>query len=246
MIPKIIHYCWFGRNKQSDDMVNCISSWKKFCPDYEIIEWNEDNFDINSNRFVREAYENKKWAFITDYVRLFVLNEYGGIYLDSDVEIIKPIDKFLTHRAFSGFEDNNLIPTGLMASEKKHPWIVELLDYYYDRPFVECDGSLNTTPNTKIITEISKHRFGFSQHNPNNNINLVVLKDDINLYPWFVFCPKSHLDGKIRITDDSYAIHHFAGSWLSPKQRLTKKLIKAFVFLFGRNSYEYIKARLKG
>ncbi|MBR0278262.1 MAG: hypothetical protein IJQ50_07375 [Clostridia bacterium] len=104
-IPKKIHYCWFGEEKHSKKIKKCIKSWKKHCPDYEIIEWNEKNFDIHCFKWVEQAYNNKKWAFVSDYVRLFVLYNYVGIYLDTDVEIIKPLDKFLKHNLFSEMEN---------------------------------------------------------------------------------------------------------------------------------------------
>ena len=130
MIPKIIHYCWFGGNPLSDLAQKCIDSWKKYCPDYEIKEWNESNFDLNSCDYVREAYQAKKWAFVTDYVRLYAMVTEGGIYMDTDVEVIRPLDSFLSNRAFSGFEDETNIPTGIMACEKGFPLFEELLEEY--------------------------------------------------------------------------------------------------------------------
>ena len=121
MIPKKIHYCWFGRGEKPELAKKCIKSWKIYCPNYEIIEWNEENFDINSNQYLKEAYENKKYAFVTDYVRLFVLYTQGGIYMDTDVEVIKPLDEYLHHEAVSGFENTTQIPTGLMACREGFP-----------------------------------------------------------------------------------------------------------------------------
>ena len=128
MIPKKIHYCWFGGNPKPKLAEKCIKSWKKYCPDYELVEWNETTFDIDSAPlFVRQAFESKKWAFITDYVRLWAMYNYGGIYMDTDVEVVKPLDRFLSEKAFSGFESSNYVPTGIMASEKDNPVIGELL-----------------------------------------------------------------------------------------------------------------------
>ena len=111
MIPKTIHYVWFGRNPKPDLAVKCINSWKKYCPDYEIIEWNEDNFNLDeAPLYVRQAYEAKKWAFVSDYVRLWAMTEFGGIYMDTDVEVLKPLDRFLQNEAFSGFEDDEISP----------------------------------------------------------------------------------------------------------------------------------------
>ena len=118
MIPKIIHYCWFGRGEKPSQAQMCIESWKKILPEYQLKEWNEDNFDINQNRYVREAYENRKFAFVTDYVRLYALYNEGGVYMDTDVEVLGSYDSFLHHHAFSGFETDGNVPTGMMAAEK--------------------------------------------------------------------------------------------------------------------------------
>ena len=153
MINKQIHYVWMGRGEKSDLIEMCISSWKKYLPDYDVIEWNEDNFDISSNRYVWEAYKHKKWAFVSDYVRLYALYEHGGIYLDTDMEVLKPIDIFLSHGAFSGFESARYIFTGIMGAVKNHPWIKELLHYYEDRSFVSENGGLDLEPNVVNITK---------------------------------------------------------------------------------------------
>src|SRR5699024_8907222 len=128
MIPKIIHYCWFGGNELSKTTKVCINSWKKKLPDYKIIEWNESNFDINSNQYVKEAYQAGRYAFVTDYVRLYVLYHYGGIYMDTDVEVLKSLDSFLKHQAFTGCENEKNSVTGIIGSEKDHEWIKTLLD----------------------------------------------------------------------------------------------------------------------
>ena len=152
MIPKIIHYCWFGRNPLPPLAIKCIESWKKYCPDYEIKEWNEDNFDLDLFPYTREAYDNRKFAFVTDVVRLYALHHEGGIYMDTDVEVLKPIDRFLTHHAFSGFEDEHNVPTGIMASEKSGKWAKDNLEYYTDRHFLLADKSFDLTTNVTTIT----------------------------------------------------------------------------------------------
>src|SRR5574344_319107 len=143
MIPKIIHYWWFGRGKMPELAQKCIESWHKQLPEYEYKLWNEDNFDINSVPYTKEAYEARKFAFVTDYVRLFALYNEGGIYMDTDVEVLKSLDNLLNLPAFSGYESNKFsnFPTGLMASQKKGIWVKEQLDYYTDRHFVNADGT---------------------------------------------------------------------------------------------------------
>lgn len=208
MIPKKIHYCWFGGKELPEDARRCIESWRKFLPDYEIKEWNESNFDINCNQYVREAYVARKFAFVTDYVRLFALKHDGGVYMDTDVEVLKSYDPFLHLTAFSGFENNNYVPTGMMASEKGGKWVTELLDEYKDRNFIQTDGSYDMTTNTFAITAHAK-RYGLKCNNTFQDI-----KGLATFFPSDYFCPKDHTTGKIMLTENSVCIHHFAASWL--------------------------------
>lgn len=227
MIPKVIHYCWFGGNPLPKDAQKCIESWKKHLPDYEIKEWNEQTFDINSNQYVKEAYENRKFAFVTDFVRLYALQKEGGIYMDTDVEVLKTFDPFLHHTAFSGFENNNFVPTGMMASEKNGKWVSELLDDYNARKFVKEDGSLDLTTNTTVITS------NMIGHGLVCNNKYQDFPGLVTMYPSEYFCPKDHATGKIVLTDNSVCIHHFACSWLSPKLRLKHKCKKVAVKILG-------------
>ena len=142
MIPKVIHYCWFGQGKMSSLAEKCIASWRSLLPDFSIKCWNEDNFDIESNRYVKEAYSAKKYAFVTDYVRLYALYTEGGIYMDSDVEVIKRIDRFLSFPAFTGFETTGGCITGIMGSEKHGQWVKDLLNEYEERCFINPDDHL--------------------------------------------------------------------------------------------------------
>lgn len=208
-IPRIIHYCWFGPKPIPKFVKKCIKSWKKYLPDYEIILWNEKNFDVNDHIYTKEAFEKKKYAFITDYVRVYILYTYGGIYLDSDVEILKNIDKFLIHSAFSSFEHPDFIPTGLMAAEKENMWMKAILDHYKDKHFINKDGSLDIIANTRIITDISVNNFGLIKNN-----EYQILPGDTHIYPKEFFCPWDWNNNVARPTNNSYAIHHFSGSWV--------------------------------
>ena len=219
MIPKVIHYCWFGRGKLPELAIKCIESWKKFLPDYEIKEWNEDNFDLNLYPYVKEAYDNRKFAFVSDVVRLYALYMEGGIYMDTDVEVLKTLDPFLEHHAFSGFEDEKMIPTGIMASEKGGKWAKDNLDYYNGKHFVKEDGSLDVTTNVTIITDYMIP-LGLEQNNTYQDFPGL-----ITFYPKDYFCPKSKEDGKIYLTKNTVTIHHFAASWTSPTHRFLRKLI---------------------
>ena len=238
MIPKIIHYCWFGGKELPELAKKCLASWKKYCPDYEIKCWNESNFDINSNRYVKEAYENKKYAFVTDYVRLYALYNEGGIYVDTDLEIIKPLDEFLKDRAFSGFENGEFVPTGIMASEKNLPIIKELMDYYTGRGFVKEDGTLDTTTNTETITGIFIKK-GLKLNNQHQVI------DDFSMYPADYFCPIDSKTKQKNITTNTYTIHWFASSWIPTEQRVKEKAYKVVSAVIGEKNVEKIISAIK-
>ena len=218
MIPKVIHYCWFGRGKMPELALKCIESWKKYCPDYEIKEWNEDNFDLDMYPYAREAYDNRKFAFVTDVVRLYALYTEGGIYMDTDVEVLKPLDRFLVHHAFSGFESENEVPTGIMASEKGGKWAQENLAYYDNRHFVNEDGTLDTTTNVKIITNL------LLPYNIKLNNTYQDIPEMITMYPKDYFCPKDHQTREIHLTENTHCIHHFNGSWWPKGDRFTAYL----------------------
>lgn len=240
-IPKIIHYCWFGRGEKNQKIRECIESWKKYLSDYEFIEWNEDNFDIRCNQYVKEAYENRKWAFVTDYVRLYTLYHYGGIYMDTDVEVLKSLDIFLENQAFSGFEDEMHIPTGIMGSVKKHIWIEKLLKFYEDKHFIENE-KLDLTPNTQTITDITRKEFDLILNNKKQ-----ILKGGLILYPKDYFCPKNHYNGKIYLTENTYTIHHFNGSWRDKNllQKIKKIFHSILILIFGEEQHLKIIKKLK-
>ncbi len=207
MIPKKIHYCWFGRGPKNELALKCIESWKKYLPEYELKEWNEDNFDLDLYPYAKEALENRKFAFVTDVVRLYALYTEGGIYMDTDVEVLKTYDPFLHHLMFSGFETNNTVPTGMMAAEKGSSWAKELLDQYNGRKFVKEDGTFDMTTNTVVITQYMVSK-GLKLNNTFQDIPGLC-----TMYPAEYFCPKDHRTGQIKCTSNTVCIHHFAGSW---------------------------------
>ena len=228
MIPKTIHWCWFGRGEKTELISRCVESWKKYCPDYKIIEWNEDNFDIDSNVYVKEAYKKKKYAFVADYVRLKVLYTYGGIYLDSDVEIIKPLKRdFLKYGGFSGFEAPDRVPTGIMGAEKNFELFNTFLEYYDDRHFVKEDGTVDTTTNVAIITDELLNR-GLIL---NNEFQVI---ERFALYPREFFCPLEDGTGKMHKTDDTYAIHWFSKTWWDKEDVKKYKRAKVMYKIFGK------------
>lgn len=218
-IPKTIHYCWFGRNPKPKLAKKCIKSWKKHCPDYEIIEWNEDSFDISScSLCVRQAYEAKKWAFVTDYVRLKVVYEHGGIYLDTDVELCKKLDQLLIYGAFFGFEDGIHVATGLgFGAEKGAQILLDMMQDYDTIPFVKEDGKLDITPCPQRNTEALK-RYGLVQNDTRQ-----VLDGRTLILPSVVLCPLSYTTGILRKTKDTISIHHFSATWKSEEAKRREK-----------------------
>ena len=237
-VPKVIYYCWFGKNKLPPLAEKCIGSWKKYCPDYEIVCINEDNFDFSQNRYAKEAYEAKKWAFVSDYARLKVLYENGGIYFDTDVEVIKPLNSLVSDGGFMGFDDNNLVSTGLgFACEKGNPLIYEFLKDYDDIPFILPDGTFDTTPcpdrNTETLKNLGMDITNHSQ-----------VFMGIKMLPEDYLCPVKYYTGKKVITKNTYSIHHFAASWTSATAKRTlfvKRIlgVKLYEKLYGKFLHKF-------
>lgn len=212
MIPKKIHYVWVGGKKKPKDIERCIKSWKKNLKDYEIIEWNENNFDINSNKFTKEAYKAKKWAFVSDYIRMYAIYNEGGIYLDTDNLVLESLDKFLNDRAFVGFENHSYPYTAAFGAEKKHPFVKKVLDYYQNRDFEFDSKDQLKAVNTKIVSEILVKDFGCKVNNKKQ-----LLKEGIRVYPDNILCNPS---------SSSSVIHIFTGTWMEGAKPLARKLNK--------------------
>lgn len=209
MIPKIINYCWFGGKPLPETAVKCIQSWKKFCPDYEIKEWNESNFDFAYCDYLQNAFIEKKWGFVSDVARCKIIYENGGIYLDTDVELLRSLDELLSEPAIIGFESPYLINSGnILAAEKNNNSIKLLLEYYTKISLYNEDGSINNTAcpvyNTEALKELNLKSDGTLQH-----------LADITVFPKDYFCPKDFYSGALDITENTYSIHHMDGSWLS-------------------------------
>ena len=235
MIPKIIHYCWFGGKEKPENVKKYIESWKKYCRDYEIIEWNESNFNVSENDYCKEAYEAKKWAFVTDYVRLKVLYEYGGIYMDTDVEVVRPLDSLLKYRAFSGYESKRCIPTGTMCACQGNEWIEVLLNDYASRHFLQEDGSLDLTTNVKVITKLTKQIYQIELDG-----NMKIFGNNMVLFPFEYLCAKDFETGIVHRTENTYTIHHFSGSWLSQELRYKQELKRKFRQIFSDRIASYM------
>lgn len=216
MIPNIIHYCWFGGKEKPEDVTKMIASWKKHCPDYEIKEWNETNFNIHLNRYTEEAYQQKKWAFVSDVARLWALVHEGGIYMDTDVEVIRPLDNLLVNKAFIGFEGTQWIGTNLMGTEPHNAFLQAFLEDYNHRNFTNPDGTLNQTTNVEEITS----RF-LTQHNLVRN-GKQQQAGDFTIYPTDYFSPYDYINGKVRTTANTYSIHWFSQSWIKRSKWKTR------------------------
>lgn len=235
MIPKIIHYCWFGGKEKPEDVKRYISSWKKYCPDYEIKEWNESNFDINENNYCREAYEAQKWAFVTDYVRLKVLYEYGGIYMDTDVEVVKPLEPLLHYRALSGYESESRIQTGTMCACRDNEWIEMLLRDYANRHFFSVDGSMDLTTNVTVITKLTEQKYKLKLDG-----SMKFFGDNMVLLPFDYLCAKDYETGIVNKTENTFTIHHFSGSWLTQESRYKEELKRKLRKFFSNEMASYI------
>ena len=235
MIPKVIHYCWFGGNALSKKEMNCINSWKKFCPHYEIKRWDETNFDLYSNTYCREAYERKMWAFVSDYARFKILYDYGGVYFDTDVELIKPIDDIVERGAFFGVEKtsnsigNKAINPGLgMGVERHNMFCQEVLDYFANISFVDSDGKNNIKTIVETVTEIFlKHGFAVSTNGKIQEI------DGTFIYPDDYFAPMDYRTGIVTITNNTKSVHHYAGTWLTEGEISIKNMQYKFAKIFG-------------
>lgn len=214
MTPKVIHYCWFGGKEKPKEILNYIDSWRKYCPDYIIKEWNESNFDIHCCSYVEQAYQHKKWAFVSDVARLYALYHEGGIYLDTDVEIIKPLDCFLSNKGFLGFEGTQWIATNIIGAESNNRLMKQFLNAYFQRLFVKEDGCLDMTTNVEELTKLLKEE-GLVLNGKEQGVG------DFTIYPSDYFSPYDYIQGKIKKTDNTYTIHWFSQSWV--KQNVVRK-----------------------
>ena len=227
MIPKIIHYCWFGGNPLPELAIRCINSWKKYLPEYEIKEWNEDNFDVNIIPYTKEAYENKKYAFVSDYALFWILYHYGGVYFDTDVEVIKPMDSIIQKAPYMGCETLASSASGIrvapglgLAAPANLNLYSEILDFYSSLKFV-VDGKQNLTTVVEITTGILKEK-GLV------NIDEIQEIEGIRIYPAEYFAARDIAEFTIPQTENSYSIHYYAGSWKSKNHHLKFKILNLF------------------
>ena len=239
MIPKTIHYIWFGKNPKPEIVVKCIESWKLYMPDYEIIEWNEDNYDVFKNQYIKEAYNAKRWAFVSDYARFDILNQYGGIYFDTDVEVLKPFPKDLLNlRAFTGMESTNDIAPGLVFGCEPHfSFLLQILSDYEKSHFI-IDGKENPiTVNSRLTLMLEQ--CGYKKNGAKQTIN------DITIFPSEIFCGYDLDVFEPAITDNTISTHHYASTWAYNSFKVKRSLQKALKKIVGVNNYRSILMRIR-
>lgn len=220
MIPKIIHYCWLSDDPLPEKLQRCIASWHKYLPDYSIIKWDLNRFPLEKSLWVRQAFERKKYAFAADYIRLYVLATEGGIYLDSDVEVLKSFDDLLRLPYFLCQENSPQgVEAAIIGAEAKTPWVMECLRYYEGKPFISDEGKEQTQVLPSILKKCIDEHFQLHYINAPSDFDFSV--NTVCIFPMDYFSPKNYVTKKIRITKNTYAIHHFAGTW----QPLWKKVL---------------------
>ena len=241
MIPKVIHYCWFGGNPLPKSAQKCINSWKKYFPDYEIKEWNESNYDVNKIAYISEAYAAKKYAFVSDYVRFDILYTYGGVYFDTDVEVIRTFGEILKNGAFMGCEIDggekgsvNINPGLGIAATSGLDIYKEILDSYNARRFLNDDGTYNTTTVVKYTTDILIK-------NGLCDIKGIQKVSDITIYPKEYFNPMDDITGKLDITKNTHSIHWYSKTWLGKGEVLRSKITRPFHRIFGNDCFGWLK-----
>lgn len=233
-MEKVIHYCWFGKGKKPTIIEKCMESWTKICPDFKIIEWNENNFDVNICPYVKQAYEAKKYAFVSDYARFYVLNKFGGVYLDTDVELVKSIEPLLENN-FTGFENECSVATGLiMACEKENALCKAMIEEYDKDKFINDDGSFNLRTVCHRVTDWFVAN-GLKLDGTTQNVAGYVV------YQKEYFNPIDMKTGKLEVTDKTYSIHRYAASWVKKSDRARGKIYNLIVRLFGENFAEKVR-----
>lgn len=230
-IPKIIHYCWFGKSVMPKIVLKRIKKWKRILKDYEFIEWNENNFPISeANSFVKEAYQKRKWAFVSDYVRLYALSIYGGIYLDTDVVVLNSFDKFLDDKMFISYESEKSLCTAVIGAQSNNSLIKEFMKTYDGRKFLLENGNINNTPNSELI-----YKYISSRYNNMLEFDVEKLFDNVHIYKFEYFCAKNIHNYKILRTENTVSIHMLDATWYPIYKKVLKfckKIIMRFINFF--------------
>lgn len=238
-IPKIIHFCWFGGQQKPSKVQKCIDSWHKYLSDYEFVEWNENNFDVNCNEYVKQAYENRKFAYVSDVARINALDQYGGIYMDTDVMVYKSFDDLLDNRCILGFEEENYVATSFIACVPGHDLIKEFIDRYENASFYNQDKSLDLTTNVQRLTDILENR-GLVRNDEFQKVG------DISVYPQEYFSPYDYGNYIRKNTENTYCEHLFLVSWLPWTTKLKKAIKRVVILIIGKDNMNKIRNYIKG
>lgn len=230
---KTIHYFWFGGNEKSKTIERCITSWKEHFPDFEIKEWNEDNFDVRQNKYISQAYDKKKYAFVSDFARFKILYEQGGLYFDTDVEVIKPFNALLECDAFTGFETEEFVNPGLVlwSKKQKNEMLGEILDTYSQLEFINPDGTQNTVTICKYFTDLLK-KYGLKADN-----GTVQKVGSFSVFPREYFCPFDDLTGVLNKTENTCAIHWYSKSWMNKRDIIRNRITRILHRFLGVNFF---------
>ncbi len=237
-MKKVIHYCWFGRGEKPELTKKCIATWKKHLPGYEIKEWNEDNFDLSQCDFALQAYKDRNFAFVSDYVRAKVLYEHGGIYFDTDVEVLKNLDRFLNDKFFAGFEEKAFVGTCVIGAEPGMPIIKEYISHYENADYINKDGSKYSDTNVILLTRLLEEK-GLIRDDKEQTVD-----GYIKIYPRTFFSPYDYINGINYITDESYTIHHFVQSWLPKSTRLKSAVKRKIIKIIGGNNIKKLRDKI--
>jgi len=238
MIPKIIHFCWISGEPYPEQIAKCIQSWKEYLPDYQFVLWDQNKVSTLDSTWLNQTIKVKKYAFAADYIRIYALHHYGGIYLDADVELIGTLNPFLGHDFFIGVEYNNDLEPAVFGAIAGHPWLTDLLDYYKNRSFIKSDGTLDIRPLPSIFNETAIKRYGFRTNGKMQFIN----SEHIAIYPSDFFSPRNIYFKQIKRTSHTVAIHHFFGSWFprDVKYKLNRIIHQAIYRLCGKSFHNLI------
>jgi hypothetical protein len=234
MIPKTIHYCWISGEPYPSKIENCIKSWKKNLPDYELVLWDKKRIADLEDVWLQQSVDKKKYAFAADFIRIYALYKFGGIYLDADVEVVSSLDPFLKHKMFIGLDYNNFFEPAIFGAVVGHPFLQSLLGYYENRQFIRADGKFDIRPLPAIFGEIAYQKY----HIKETNKFQYLANDEVAIYPYDYFSPKSEHFDRIKTTGNTVAIHHFEGSWVNKNTRYKiKKATHQFLLLVGGRNF---------
>lgn len=235
MIPKIIHLCWLSGDPYPEKIQKCIDSWKKNLPDWEIMLWDTNRFDVNSTLWTKQAFEAKKYAFVADYIRFYSVYNYGGVYFDSDIEVLKSFDNLLEYDCFFGFEYTGLPEAAVLGAIPKQEWLKNALEWYNKAEFIKSDGSYNMI----VAPLLFQYAYEKGKHYKLLDSEEIQKNENDIIFPYWYFSPKNGYTGVINVHTDSYSIHHYQAAWIKKtlKIRLIKATHQTIIKIFGKKNY---------